>query len=216
MMRSHRSPSPGPRRQGYELSYRLAREQVSKIADLEEQCRKSGARYLSANEIIVDFLNQAYQITFPQVEISLPDGQAEVPLKDRILILHYLGSAKGTPASGTLITYKQVPGGMSYYPAFSQRVITPLADHFGSKPESLSSVAARLGGCEAGYGDVSVTISAFPRVPVTLVLWRGDDEVAPNSSVLFDSNVSDYLATEDVAVVTETIVWRLIKEIRSA
>ena len=215
MMNSSRSPSPGSRQQGYDLSYRLAREQLSKIGDLEEQCRKSGARYIGADKIIVDYLNQPYHITLPDVEISLQDSQTEVPLKDKILILHYFTSVEGTPASGKLITYKQVPGGMGYFPAFAQRVINPLAKHFGLNPEALINAAAKLGGREAGYGDVSVTISAFPRVPVTLVLWRGDEELAPNGNVLFDANVADYLSTEDVAVVSETIIWKLVKEITS-
>jgi hypothetical protein len=212
-MTSHRSPSPGPRGQGYQLSYRLAREQVSKIADLEQQCRNSGAQYVSANQIIVLYLNQTYHIVLPEVEISLPDSQAEVPLKDRILILHYLAMAKGSPLSGKLISYKQLPGGTAYFAAFSQRAITPLVKHFGSNPEPLLSAAAKLGGSAAGHGDVSVTISAFPRVPITLVLWTGDDEVAPNGNVLFDANASDYLPTEDLAVVSESIVWRLVKGI---
>lgn len=216
MMNSGRSPSPGSRQQGYDLSYRLAREQLSKIGDLEEQCRKSGARYIGADKIIVDYLNQPYHIALPDVEISLQDSQTEVPLKDRILILHYFTLAEGTPHTGIFITYKQLPGGMNYFPAFAQRVLTPLVKRFGPSPESLLSAAAKLRGREAGYGDVSVTISAFPRVPVTLVLWRGDEELAPNGNVLFDANVADYLATEDIAVVSETIIWKLVKEITSA
>jgi hypothetical protein len=53
-------------------------------------------------------------------------------------------------------------------------------------------------------------------VPLTLVLWRGDEEVAPNGNILFDANISDYLSTEDVAVLSETITWRLVKDIASA
>ena len=72
---------------------------------------------------------------------------------------------------------------------------------------------AKLGGHRADHGDVSVTVSAFPRVPVTLVLWRGDEEVAPNGNVLFDANIPDYLSTEDVTVLCETIIWRLVRSI---
>jgi len=211
-MNDRPSPSPGSRQEGYELSYKLARQQLAGIGDLEELCHSSGARYVSADKIALDYLNQQYQIALPEVEISLADGEAEVPLKDKILILHYLTRAKGTQASGKLITYKQIPGGSSYFGAFSQRAIAPLVRRFGPDPDSLLGAAARLGGCESDHGDVSVTINAFPRVPITLVLWRGDDEIAANGSILFDASVSDYLSTEDVAVVTETIVWKLVKD----
>jgi hypothetical protein len=214
------SLSPGSREQGFELSYKLAREQLPKISDIQEQCRKSGARYIGPNEIVINYLNQPYHITLPDVEISSegsPDFIGmEVPLKDKILILHYFTLAKGTPASGRLIAYKQLPGGISYFPAFSQRAIAPFVKHFGKNPELLIKAAAKLGGCEADYGDVSVTVNAFDHVPITLVLWRGDEELAPNGNILFDADISDYLSTEDVTVLCETIIWKLVKDISSS
>jgi hypothetical protein len=61
-----------------------------------------------------------------------------------------------------------------------------------------------------------VTIDAFPRVPVTLVLWKGDEEVAPAGNVLFDGNIPDYLPTEDVAALCGNIVWKMVKDTPSA
>ena len=57
-----------------------------------------------------------------------------------------------------------------------------------------------------------MTVNAFDHVPITLVLWRGDEELAPNGNILFDANISDYLSTEDVTVLTETIIWKLVKD----
>jgi hypothetical protein len=136
-------------------------------------------------------------------------------LRDKILILHYFAEAKGIQATGKLIAYKQLPGGISYFPAFSRRAIAPLVKHFGKSPELLRKAAAKLGGREADYGDLSMTINAFDHVPITLVLWRGDEELAPNGNILFDANISDYLSTEDVTVLTETIIWKLVKDIPS-
>jgi len=214
-MKNRRLSSYSSREQGLELSCKLAREQLSEISDIQEQCRKGGARYTSDNQIAVDYLSQPYCIALPDIEISLQDSPVQVPVKEKILILHYFTMAKGTPASGALITYKQLPGGISYFAAFSQRTITPLVNRFGKKPELLMRAAANLGGREATYGDVSVTINAFAHVPITFVLWRGDEELAPNATILFDGNISDYLATEDVAVVSETITWKLVRAISS-
>jgi hypothetical protein len=41
------------------------------------------------------------------------------------------------------------------------------------------------------------------------VLWRGDDEFPPNATILFDSSVTDYLSTEDLAVLCERIAQKL-------
>ena len=214
-MENRHSSLHGSREQGFELSYKLAREKLAKISDIEKQCRKSGARYVDPTKIIIDYLNKPYHITLPDIEISLEDSKVEVPLKDKILLLHYFTLAKDTPATGILITYKQLPGGISYFPAFSQRAIAPFVNHFGKNPELLIKVAAKLGGREAEYGDVSVNVNAFDRVPITLVLWRGDEELAPNGNILFDANISDYLSTEDVTVLSETIVRKLVKDIPS-
>jgi len=211
-MKNQHSSAHGSREQGFELPYKLAREQLAKIGDIEEQCRKSGARYAGPNKIIIDYLNKPYHITLPDIEISLENSEVEVPLRDKILILHYFTLAEGTPATGILVTYKQLPGGISYFPAFSQRAISPFVNHFGKKPELLIDIAAKFGGCKADYGDVSVIIDAFNHVPIVFALWRGDEELAPNGNIMFDANISDYLATEDVTVLCETIAWKLVKD----
>jgi len=202
---------------GYELAYKLACERLTKIGDIDQLCLRSGARYQvidSQKVIILKYLNRSYQITLPDIDISLIDSQQEVPIRDKILMLHYLTSAKGTPISNKLIAYKELPEGASYFPTFSKRAIKPLLDHFGKEPHLLLDVAQKLGGNKAEYGDVAVTINAFSYVPITLVLWHGDEEFAPEGSILFDSTISDYLPTEDINVLCETIAWRLVKVLK--
>ena len=211
-MKDRSSLSDSPWERGFDVSYKLALERVAKINDIKEQCRKSGANYLGPHKIGINYLNQQYHILLPDVKILLGDGGTEASLRDKILILHYFAEAKGIQATGKLIAYKQLPGGISYFPAFSRRAITPLVKHFGKSPELLRKAAAKLGGREADYGDLSMTINAFDHVPITLVLWRGDEELAPNGNILFDANISDYLSTEDVTVLTETIIWKLVKD----
>jgi hypothetical protein len=216
MMGNCCSSSHGCGEGSYELSYKLAREQLAKISDIPGQCHKSGARCVGAEGIDLSYLNEQYHISVSDGEISPEGGKGEVPLRDKILILHYFIGAKGSPAMGKLIAYRQLPGGVSYFPAFSQRAIAPLVRNFGQNPELLMKAAAKLGGHEADNGDISVTVSAFPHVPVTLVLWRGDEEVPPNGNMLFDANIPDYLSSEDVTVLCETIVWKLVRSIPSA
>ena len=101
------------------------------------------------------------------------DSEEKVPIRDKILILHYLTQAKGTAISNKIIAYKELPEGTNYFPTFSKRAIKPLLAHFGKEPSRLIDAARKLGGYKADYGDVAVTINAFRRVPITLVLWRG-------------------------------------------
>ncbi len=202
---------------GYELAYKLAGEQLAKFDNIEQQCLKSGAQYRvidSQKIIILEYLNQSYQIAFPDIDISLIDSKEEVPIRDKILILHYLTRAKGTPVTNKLTTFRELPEGATYFPTFSKRAIKPLLDHFGREPERLIGAAEKLGGHKVDYGDVAVTINAFSYVPITLVLWRGDGEFPTEGSILFDNTVSDYLSTEDINVLCETISWKLVRYLR--
>ncbi len=211
VMGNQSSSADSPWERGFDISYKLACEALGSIKDLEEQCRRSGARYIGPEEVGIDYLNQRYRIRVSDGSVFVENSGEQVSLRDKILILHYFTRAKGTPRTGKLITYKQLPGGISYFSAFFQRTIAPLVAAFGEKPEVLIQSAAKLGGRQSGLGDMSLVVDAFPRVSVNLVIWRGDEEVAPSGSILFDANVSDYLSTEDAAVLTETIVWKLVR-----
>ena len=209
-------PEHNVREYAHGLAYKLACEQLAGIDDVEKQCRKSGAKYIpSEKAITIDHLNQSYRISFPDGDVSLASGEEAVPVRDKILILHYFTRARGTPLSGKLITYKELPDVINYYPTFFKRAIDPIVNHFGKEPSRLPDVAETLGGHKADYGDIAVTINAFSRVPVTIVLWQGDEEFAPDGNIMFDSTIPDYLPTEDITVLCEIIAWRLVRLLKT-
>jgi hypothetical protein len=202
---------------GYKLAYELAGEKLAKVDTVEQQCLNSGARYQvidSQKLIIIEYLNRSYQVTLPDIEISLVGSEEEVPLRNKVLILHYLTQAKGTPLANEVIAYKELPEGSNYFPTFYKRAIKPLVDHFGRQPQRLIDAAKKFGGYKVDYGDLAVTINAFKQVPITLVLWQGDEEFPPEGNILFDATVSDYLSPEDINVLCEIIAWSLVKFLR--
>ena len=60
-----------------------------------------------------------------------------------------------------------------------------------------------------------MVIKAFPRVPIIMIFWSGDEEFPPEARILFDSTISTYLSTEDVAVLSQQTVFGLIKWAKS-
>ena len=133
-----------------------------------------------------------------------------LPIRDKLLILHYLLSAKGTPPANKTISFKELPEGNIYFPTFFKRTIKHLVNCFGQEPGPLIDLAREIGGDKADYGDAAVTINAFSRVPITIVLWQGDAEFAPEGSIMFDSTISDYLTNDDIHTLCEIIAWRLV------
>jgi hypothetical protein len=194
----------------YNLSnaLRIARERFSAV-DIEQQCRKSGA--LCSPEIVtLNYLNEIYQINISFAEVAFVDSKAPVPLRDKILILHYFTQAQGTTLTGKQIPYRDLPGGLVYYPTFIKRTIEPLADFFGKEPALLAGVGKIFGARKGELGDASLVIDAFAKVPVNIILWQGDDELKAEVNLLFDANILDYLTSEDITILCETITWQLI------
>jgi hypothetical protein len=194
-----------------DVAYAQVRERLA-AADIEEQCRRSGSEYKrqdSGETATVYYLNQPYLVTFPESKVTPVDG-VELSFREQILILHYLALAKGTAATGKLIPFRDLPGGVVYYPTFSKRTMEPLTRYFGREPELLVKVCRRLGAQPYDMGDTAVIINALRRVPIIMVLWHGDEELSPQLNLLFDANIMDYLETEDVTVVCEIITWRLV------
>jgi len=209
-------PEPGVRAIAHELAYKIAREKLAGISDTAEQCRKSGARYLpEENAAVIEHLNRSYRISIPDGEVTLAGSDEVVPVRDKILILHYFIHARGTPLSGKIITYKELHDGINYYPTFFKRAIEPVINNFKDEPQKLPETAAALGGRRSDYGDIAVTIDAFPYVPLTIVLWRGDREFPPEGNIMFDSTISDYLPIEDVTIVSEMIAWKLVRLLKT-
>lgn len=181
--------------------------------DISKQCANSGASF-SAETVTLDFLNETYRIDTPTAEVTLADNSRTLSLREKILILHYFMQAKGTPLTGKLVTYRDLPGGLVYYPTFIKRTIKPISERFGNNPELLRETGKILNPRKGETGDVSLIIDAFTKVPINLILWQGDEEFPPDVNLLFDANINDYLPSEDVTIVCETITWRLINHSR--
>jgi len=201
---------------GSEEVYSSACKNLAGLTDIKEHCSKAGAQYDEDSgriTIAYAYMNRQYLLTLSNCQLSLTDSNGEITAMDKTLIVHYLTLAKGTPLTDRLITYKQVPGGAPYFARFSQLVVQPLLSQFGEKPEILIPAAEKLGGKKVNRGDAAITIKAFSRVPVTIVLQRGDEEFPPTASVLFDSTIPDYLPSEDIRILCEIIISKLIKYI---
>ncbi|OIN97845.1 hypothetical protein COY52_04000 [Candidatus Desantisbacteria bacterium CG_4_10_14_0_8_um_filter_48_22] len=194
-----------------ETSLEITIEQLRKI-DIADACRKSGADMAEDPKgdkvITLPYLGDEYLISFPGSEITL-GGAKITDAGITITLLHYLITSKGTPLSGRLIDFRQIPDGNFYYPAFETIVHKPFIKAFGAEPGKFISNGISAGGLDAGLKDLSLKFIALPRVPVTTVIYKGDGEFPPDCKFLFDSSIKDYLSTEAVMKVCERLVKKL-------
>ena len=185
---------------GWQELERKDKAQVARLADVE----------VVGGHLRVPFLTENLLVDLVKRQVATPSGET-APARIAILALHYLVTADGAPESGKLAGFAELPGGAAYLGPFNGRVVDRVARKIGNHPTAFLKCGMDLGGRRTDLGDAAMIFPVFPRVPVTIALWRGDEELPPGASVSFDRNVSHYLSTEDVVVTCEELLSRLFK-----
>lgn len=125
-------------------------------------------------------------------------------------ILSGYSQAEPTTETQRLISFSQVPGGAAYNEAFIRRAVQPIERTFGNNAPRLWTAAKTLDADRLNYDDCSFKIRALPLVPIIIILREATSEFTASASMLFDSTVSNYLTTEQTAMLGQTTSLRLI------
>ena len=202
----------------YKESFRIAGEELRK-ANLHRLAKLSGAR-IDLNdekvELRLAFFGAPHVVEVgSDVEVKMEERDGDISLPEKILICHYLLNASTEPASGELITFRQIADGQFYFDAFQRRARDPFLATFGHNPDAFRSCGEMLGGRPVGTGDVGMTFQVLPRIDIQLILWQGDDEFPPEANILFDASIEHRLPVEDIAVAAGMLVYRLMGIARS-
>lgn len=198
-----------PRIDDYIAACRLARDKLAaeSYADL---LARSGFEPAEGGGLRIPFLNRVYRLSHPDLQFTDTSAKPqEVPLQEQVLMLHYLQAAPAA-VSGEWVAYREIPGAAFYFGAFVKRAVDPLKKAFGQNSAGFAGAAARLDGEPAGVGDMGFEFRVFPKVPVRVVLYAGDEEFPPEANILFDRSIGRMLSPEDVAWMAGMLVYRLI------
>ncbi|MEW6111715.1 MAG: DUF3786 domain-containing protein [Thermodesulfobacteriota bacterium] len=149
----------------------------------------------------------------------LPYGiRAEHPNLDnlplKVLVLRHIVAAaqnEGTAVRvmGTWIDIRSLQHGAILGAHFSRSIRDVMDRFFGFGYEERISRVLGWSGKPVDLGDESYLFHFFPRLPVALVHWRGDEEFPPYSKILFDVSASNYMPTHGIAALTEFLIHRL-------
>jgi hypothetical protein len=185
--------------------------------------------------VLVPFFGQRYLVSHPdgRVETEPVAGEAAGQGKPAhvsiaILLLHYLLTADAAPTADRWATFRELPGGLFYAQAFAAHAEAPLAaliggladgvatdvvggDPVGRRIQELREAGARIGGVALDLADAALRFQALPRVPVAVLLWKGDDEFPGQAGILFDASAHHYLPTEDLAGMGDWLAHQLAR-----
>lgn len=194
----------------YRQAKRIASETLQEVP-VGRLLERSGFEPGEDRSFRVAFLNRRYRVSFPDFEFSEPsETPKDIPLQEQVLILHYLIGADAGAPTGQWIPYREVPGASFYFSVFAKRAVDPLKKVFGARISGFQEAARGLGGRPVPNGDAAFEFLVFPKVPVRIILWKGDDEFPPEANILFDGTVSRMFSPEDVAWLASLLVYRLI------
>ena len=104
--------------------------------------------------------------------------------------------SKDIPLSGNLVNPREVSGGLIFTQGSHVLPLNRLVEKYGSDVEQFVNTGISLGGEQMTYGDASVRLFPFPRVPVVLIIWKHDKEFPARADILLDSTCSEHLSTD--------------------
>jgi hypothetical protein len=196
----------------YQGAIDLAAAELAKVP-LERLVEASGFVADGEKGLLTPFLDRAYRCAYPEFSFSDLDAQTadkEIPLQEQVLVLHYLLGAGKSRLTGKWVAYREIPGAGFYFSVFAKRAIEPLKKVFGEQLEGFHTAAAALDGTPIEAGDAGYEFSLFPKTPIQLIVYGGDDEFPSEANILFDGGIADQLSPEDAAWLASLLVYRLL------
>jgi hypothetical protein len=169
-------------------------------ADPELICRNAQVAYDPNREAyVVPFLNAEFLCSAQRqcIEPLRGDAFTTADFQFYLVLLHHLLEAQPVTISGKWVTAKEIPGGELFFRGPHGLPLEHLTQLFGRQPDLFRVVAEKMGGTPVPMGDLAFQFLTFPRIPLLLVLWEGDEEFEPEMLLRFDSTVISQLERLD-------------------
>lgn len=154
------------------------------------------------------------------IQVSYPGYEIRPALDEwhQLLVLHYLDMADGTPLSGQLMAFGDLPGGMVRGGGFDRQSEGTLGTHLGNGPsERVERICRALGAVLIpSNADLCAVFSVFPRYPITLKLWFVDEDIPGSGRLFLDQSAGHYLTVEDAVTAGTLLLDALVAKTADA
>ncbi len=181
--------------------------------DPEEVCQRVKVGFNSANKsYTVPFFNGKI-LCFPEkrlVEFEQPMPYNKVDFELVLVTLHYLIHGNPVEPTGRWLGEKDLPGGYIFFHGPHQLPTRPLEELFQMDSSYLEKAASILGGKKEEKGDLAYVFKVFPRVPMLIVFWKGDEEFEPKVSFRFDETITKHFPLLDQVFALSYTFYRQI------
>jgi len=170
-----------------------AREEVCAACGVPWEPRGGGYR--------VGCFGRAYLVDPASRRITACDEEGERLLERlaphlQLALPWCLAKSSGARPRGTLVRPSSLPGGDIFLRGTHVLPLDELARRFGDAAADFTAAGTRMGGVPAPYGDAAVELLPLPRLPVTVILWTGDEEFPARADLLLDASAAGLLPVD--------------------
>ena len=112
------------------------------------------------------------------------------------------------------VPFREIREAAVFEAAYNRMALEPLKKAFQGRGDALLKAGIEIGGKQEKFGDVSITLQAFPTISLTYIFWDSDEEFPAAANILFDNRIAQWTHPESVPVLAETGTKRLIAAMR--
>jgi hypothetical protein len=114
----------------------------------------------------------------------------------RLSILWYLVNAKNIALAHKLVRPEDLKGGNIYSKGTHVLPLDRITDKYGNNTGGFLKRGIEIGSEVLDFGDASLRLFPLPRVPITIIIWKGDEEFSPRSDLLLDATCEIHLPVD--------------------
>jgi len=173
---------------------------------------RAKCQYLTNPErYVVKLLNTEYVVDLADKQIfSVRDSSEPAEFLQQLCVLAYLINAQDLPLANKLVRAEALPGGQFFFRGIHSLPTEKLEKAFGEHPEALHQIAEQFRAKRCDFGDASIQLYILPRIPLTVVVWKGDKEFDARASILFDQTAAAHLPLDALLAAVNLAVEALV------
>jgi len=130
---------------------------------------------------------------------------------EELCLLTYLLNATDVPFAHELVRAEKLDTGGFFFRGSHQLPLKKLQNAFGEAPEKLKEAGQLLDARPCDFGDISIEVSVLPRIPMTLIIWGGDEEFSARASILFDKSAAQQMPLDALYALTKFAISKIVK-----
>jgi hypothetical protein len=161
---------------------------------------------------VITLINNEYIVNLQAKAVLSAKDSSRAGVVEELCILAYLINSKDLPVSDKPTAAQALPGGQFFFRGLHSLDAKKLEDAFGKCPQRLYEIMDKFGAKRCEFGDASIQLNVLPRVPLTVVIWKSDEEFPARASILFDETAAEQLPLDALWAAANLAIKALINE----